>query len=190
MHSRMLEVPDMPRTWSLGTRSLAAAAICGGWVASVWRSSLIGWPLTPPLAFTHAKYAASMFEMSVKSVPGCLVLIAPSMIGVPVAAVPGLGPHGDVSDEPLEPLEPLLADDVDVEPLLAGAAALLVLLLLLLPQPAITRAAATIARTGAEIRRPQRIDGQCKRMGTSVSSRPRRTRWRHPMSHRYLLSRS
>jgi len=34
--------------------------------------------------------------MSVKSVPGCLVLIAPSGIGVPVAATPGLGPHDDV----------------------------------------------------------------------------------------------
>ncbi len=38
-----------------------------------------------------------MFEMSVKSVPGCLTLIAPSMIGVPVAATPGLGPHDEVA---------------------------------------------------------------------------------------------
>jgi hypothetical protein len=34
-----------------------------------------------------------MFSMSLKSVPGCLVLIAPMLIGVPVAATPGLVPQ-------------------------------------------------------------------------------------------------
>ena len=34
--------------------------------------------------------------MSLKSVPGCLVLIAPMLIGVPVAATPGLVPHDEV----------------------------------------------------------------------------------------------
>ena len=52
--------------------------------------------MTPPLAFTQAKYAFAMFAMSVKAVPGWLVSIAPSGIGVPVAATPGLVPHGDV----------------------------------------------------------------------------------------------
>ena len=61
--------------------------------------------MTPPFALTQAKYAASVFWMSVKSVPGCLVLIAPSGIGVPVAAVPGLGPHDEVSDEAARPRE-------------------------------------------------------------------------------------
>jgi hypothetical protein len=37
-----------------------------------------------------------MFGMSVNEVPGWLVTMAPSAIGVPVAAVPGLVPHDDV----------------------------------------------------------------------------------------------
>jgi hypothetical protein len=37
-----------------------------------------------------------MFGMSVNEVPGWLVTIAPSAIGVPVAATPGLVPHCDV----------------------------------------------------------------------------------------------
>jgi hypothetical protein len=45
---------------------------------------------------THAKYAPAMFSMSLKSVPGCLVLIAPMLIGVPVAATPGFVPQEDV----------------------------------------------------------------------------------------------
>src|SRR6202012_3456490 len=131
----MLEVPDIPTTWSVCTRSFEAAAICGGWVASVWRSSLIGWPFTPPLALTHAKYAASIFEMSVKSVPGCLVLIAPSTIGVPVAAVPGLGPHCDVLVAPPDALEVEVEEDAAVL-LLAAAPGALLVVLLPLPQPA------------------------------------------------------
>ena len=41
-----------------------------------------------------------MFSMSLKSVPGCLVLIAPRLIGVPVAATPGLVPHDEVETVP------------------------------------------------------------------------------------------
>jgi hypothetical protein len=41
-----------------------------------------------------------MFSMSLKSVPGCLVLIAPMLIGVPVAATPGLVPQEDVEVVP------------------------------------------------------------------------------------------
>jgi hypothetical protein len=37
-----------------------------------------------------------MFGMSVNEVPGWLVAMAPSAIGVPVAATPGLVPHCDV----------------------------------------------------------------------------------------------
>jgi hypothetical protein len=72
-----------------------------------------------------------MFSMSVKSVPGCLVLIAPSVIGVPVAAVPGLGPHDDV------PEDVLAAAVVELDDAAAAVVelALLLLLLLLLPQP-------------------------------------------------------
>src|SRR5271154_6140362 len=50
----------------------------------------------PPLALTHAKYAFAMFGMSVNDVPGWLVAMAPSAIGVPVAATPGLVPHCEV----------------------------------------------------------------------------------------------
>src|ERR1700749_4891987 len=84
-----------------------------------------------------------MFSMSEKSVPGCLVLMAPSGIGVPVAATPGLVPHDEVLVDAAAALVLVLLAEVDEA---AGAAALLVLLLLLLlPQPAIhttTRAAA------------------------------------------------
>ena len=37
-----------------------------------------------------------MFSMSLKSVPFCLVSIAPMLIGVPVAATPGLVPQAEV----------------------------------------------------------------------------------------------
>src|SRR5580692_6749499 len=93
----MIELlPAMPTMWSVVTSCLASEAICDGLVASVTGKYLIGWPLIPPLAFTQAKYAPVMFSMSLKSVPGCLVLIAPMLIGVPVAATPGLVPQADV----------------------------------------------------------------------------------------------
>src|ERR1700761_869914 len=38
-----------------------------------------------------------MFSMSLKSVPGTLVLIAPMLIGVPVALTPGLVPQAEVA---------------------------------------------------------------------------------------------
>src|SRR6266480_2013114 len=47
----------------------------------------------PPLSLTQLKYASAMLAPSVKSVPGCLVTIAPTLIGVPVAFVPGFVPH-------------------------------------------------------------------------------------------------
>src|SRR6201996_1965492 len=111
----MIELlPIMPTTWSLVTSCFAREAICDGLVDSVTGKNLIGWPLIPPLALTHAKYAPVMFSMSLKSVPGCLVLIAPMLIGVPVAATPGLVPQADV--EVVVPLAPELD---------AGGAALL-----------------------------------------------------------------
>jgi hypothetical protein len=83
--------------------------------------------------------------MSVKSVPGCLVLIAPSTIGVPVAATPGFCPQDDVSEVP--PLEALAVEVAEAELLaLAGAALEAVLLLLLLPQPVIAMTPASAAR--------------------------------------------
>src|SRR5271169_1403055 len=106
----MLELPEIPTTLSVWTSCVASAAICAGCVGSVSLYSMIGWPLTPPFAFTQAKYAPSMFWMSVKSVPGCLVLIAPSGIGVPVAATPGLGPHDDVLVDALVAAAVLVAE--------------------------------------------------------------------------------
>ena len=42
-----------------------------------------------------------MLAMSVNDVPGWLVTIPPSGIGVPVAFTPGLVPHCDVADAAL-----------------------------------------------------------------------------------------
>src|ERR1700684_578606 len=100
----MIELlPMMPTTWSVVTSCLASEAICDGLVCSVTGKNLTGCPLIPPLALPQAKYAPAMFSMSLKSVPGCLVLIAPMLIGVPVAATPGLVPQEEV--------ETVLADE-------------------------------------------------------------------------------
>src|ERR1700733_2381287 len=135
----MMDVlPTMPTTWSVCTSCLASAAICAGLVCSVSILYTIGWPLMPPLAFTQAKYAAAMFAMSVNDVPGWLVTMPPSTIGVPVAATPGLVPHVEVSTVPAA------AVDVAVGvPLLVGLVVLLVVLLLLLLHPAAAMATAT-----------------------------------------------
>ena len=112
--------------------------------------------MTPPLAFTQAKYAAAMFGMSVKSVPGCLVAIAPSRIGVPVALAPGFGPHDDVLVE-------TAALELVLELVVPLAAALLVveLLLLLLPQPARIAAPTTAARVRQSRVRGIRVRSSC-----------------------------
>jgi hypothetical protein len=81
-----------------------------------------------------------MLGMSVNEVPGWLVAMAPSAIGVPVAATPGLVPHDDVLTAVAGALEALGGG---VEAL--GPLELLELLLLLLLHPAAARAAA--ART-------------------------------------------
>jgi hypothetical protein len=99
--------------------------------------------LMPPLALTQAKYAFAMFAMSVNEVPGWLVTIPPSGIGVPVAATPGLVPHCDVLT--VAALAELLAAAE-----LAGALELaleLELLLLLLLQPAAAIATAAASTT-------------------------------------------
>jgi hypothetical protein len=94
------------------------------------------------------KYAIIMFGPSLKSVPGCLVSIVPTLIGVPVAATPAFGPHDDVaSDPPLELEPPELELDVAVDPpLLAAEPPPELELLLLLPHAATSTAAITAAR--------------------------------------------
>src|SRR6201996_8576437 len=62
-----------------------------------------------------------MFSMSLKSVPLCLVSIAPMLIGVPVAATPGFVPHADVETV----LAELDEDDDAVDDVLPAAAVLL-----------------------------------------------------------------
>jgi hypothetical protein len=89
-----------------------------------------------------------MFGWSVKSVPGCLVLIAPSTIGDPVAFTPGFEPHDDVpvlADAPL-----LLLLPVEDEPL--ELALVLVLDELLLPHAASATSAASETTTATAIR--------------------------------------
>ena len=54
-----------------------------------------------------------MFSMSLKSVPFCFVLIAPMLIGVPVAATPGLVPQAEV-------LVVVALELLDADELLAG----------------------------------------------------------------------
>ena len=54
-----------------------------------------------------------MLGMSVKSVPGCLVAMAPMLIGAPAALTPGFGPHDDVLAEvSVEPTPELAANVV------------------------------------------------------------------------------
>jgi len=91
-----------------------------------------------------------MFGMSVKSVPGCWVAIAPRLIGVPLAATPGLVPHDDVADA-----VELAAGAALLELLLAGA--LLELELELLLHPARTPLAARTA-TAAPASRERRAE--------------------------------
>jgi hypothetical protein len=95
-----------------------------------------------------------MLGPSEKSVPGCLVSIVPTLIGVPVAATPGFGPHDEVSTlELLELLEPELA------------AAPLLLDELLLPHPTRTSIPDTAASTTIS-----RVRGHSWNFLTSLSS--------------------
>jgi hypothetical protein len=67
-----------------------------------------------------------MFSMSLKSVPGSLVSIAPRLIGVPVALTPGFVPHADVEVVLAELVED--GEEADVagdDDVLAGAVVLL-----------------------------------------------------------------
>jgi len=85
-----------------------------------------------------------MFGMSVNEVPGWLVAMAPSGIGVPVACTPGLVPQLDVLTVPaLAELDEAPAGVVDVP---------LAVLLLLLLQPAAPRARAAASTRVLRVR--------------------------------------
>src|SRR4051794_13794531 len=92
----------------------------------------------PPFSLTQVKYACAIVAPSVKSVPGCFVTIAPSLIGVPLAAVPGFVPHFVTS-----PAAGAAALVLAPPPLVAAV----VLLLLLLPHALMTTARATAKTT-------------------------------------------
>ena len=65
-----------------------------------------------------------MFGMSVNDVPGWLVAIAPSGIGVPVAFTPGLVPHCEVfTVVPPDATDAVLLADGLLDPLLPHPAA-------------------------------------------------------------------
>jgi hypothetical protein len=101
-----------------------------------------------------------MFGMSVNDVPGWLVAIAPSAIGVPVAGVPGLVPHWEVLTVPALP--PALA----LVPVLAGVPPFPLLELLL--QPAAARAMAAANRNVLRARSVDICDFICPPPGDQV----------------------
>src|SRR4029453_16232007 len=110
----LLGFPTMPRTFVVSMSFLAAAAACPGSVCSVSYAYWIGRPLMPPLSLTQSKYAFAAFGMSVKSVPGCLVAIAPSLIGVPLAFLPLPRPHFDAAAAGLLDAAVLLAAELEL----------------------------------------------------------------------------
>src|SRR5579875_2661476 len=91
-----------------------------------------------------------MFVTSVKLAPGWSVTIAPRLIGVPVAATPGLVPHDEVPAA--AEAGPEAAAGAVPEALVAGAAPEL-LLLLLQPARAPPTAMAATAATASRDRR-------------------------------------
>jgi hypothetical protein len=98
-----------------------------------------------------------MSGMSVNEVPGWLVAMAPSAIGVPVAATPGLVPHCEVLTVAVLALAELVAFELVAGVLLVLLVLLLVLLLALLLQPA---AAAMAIATAAASTRVLRADSR------------------------------
>src|SRR4051794_11407727 len=69
----------------------------------------------PPLALTQSKYALAPPVMSVKSVPGCLVTIAPILTGAPLAGLLLPRPHLEAVE--LDEPPPLLVSLLFADPL-------------------------------------------------------------------------
>jgi hypothetical protein len=115
-----------------------------------------------------------MLPISVKSVPGCLVLIVPRLIGVPVALTPGFGPHDDVAVLAAALL--LLVPAAELDELDVAAPPLAELLELLEPHPAsATRASA------ASNAKPTRIRDTTSKILIDVSSPRVHTTSRDPL---------
>src|SRR5581483_2623610 len=94
-----------------------------------------------------------MFGMSVNEVPGWLVAMAPSAIGVPVALTPGLLPHCEVSTVAVA--APLLDADPAgvVPPVLPAPDPVLLLEMLLQPTAAPASVRAAVSTTALPILR-------------------------------------
>src|SRR5258708_402064 len=102
--------PTMARTLSSSISLVAGADTWAGVVCRVSTMSVMGGLLIPPLSFTQAKYACAIPVMPVKSTPGCLVAIAPRVIGSPVAFMPVPRPHPGMTtlaEESVPPPEPM-----------------------------------------------------------------------------------
>src|SRR3954469_20753326 len=192
----MIEVlPTIPSTLSLWTSLRASEATWPGSVCSVSIEYSIGRPLIPPLSLTQAKYAFAVFGMSVKSVPGCLVAIPPSLIGVPVAFLPLPRPHFDAVaagsldallelDDEAPPLEldepPLLPPQAATRNARATAAAAITgakRILRIAPPP-------SCGFTGASRRGPRARAARRPRPAARASPGPPRTRRRAPAGRR------
>ena len=89
----MLELPARPSTFSLSNSLVASEATCCGLVCSGSAMYSTGRPLMPPLSFTQSKTAFAVLVMSVKSTPGCFVMIAPILMASPEAFSPLPRPH-------------------------------------------------------------------------------------------------
>src|SRR3954471_16757784 len=89
----MLVLPTRPSTLSCSTSFVASAAICCGSICSVSAVYWMGRPLIPPLSLTQSKYALVIPVIHVKSIPGTLVAMPPSLIGSPLAFWPVPAPH-------------------------------------------------------------------------------------------------
>src|SRR3954466_10944379 len=163
----MLVLPTMPSTCSDSISFLASEAACAGSVCSVSIVYWIGRPLMPPLSLTQSKYAFAVFGMSVKSVPGCLVAIAPSLIGVTLAFWPLPSPHFDAAAA--GSLDALVELDDEPPPL---ALELVELLSLPPPQAATRNARATAAAAIAGAERILCIAPPPPSYGFTRASRP------------------
>ena len=72
---------------------VASEPTCCGSVPCSSTMYSTGRPLMPPLSLAQSKYAFAASVMSVKSMPGIFVTIAPTLIGSPVAFSPDAIPH-------------------------------------------------------------------------------------------------
>src|SRR5918911_2278205 len=161
----MIEVlPTIPSTFSLWMSLRASDAAWPGSVCSVSIEYWIGRPLSPPLSLTQSKYAFAVFGMSVKSVPGCFVAIAPSLIGAPLAFWPLPSPHFDAAalSPPLgvelwaELLAPDELDELELE---------------LEPPPPPPHAATSSATAATRAGRTERVRADLRSMGMAAPPR-------------------